>query len=112
MRGIIKLAGLKVSCTIGVSPEEREEEQELAIDLALESDFSKCVATDAIEDTINYDEVIDLLRQIALSKPFHLLETFANETLNAIFESFPVSWIKIVVQKPALCAAVQLERRR
>ncbi|NGX53689.1 MAG: Dihydroneopterin triphosphate 2'-epimerase [Chlamydiae bacterium] len=112
MRGIIKIADLKVRCTIGVSSEEREKEQELSIDLDLESNFSKCVTTDAIEDAINYDEVIQLVRQTALSKPFRLLETFASELLHALFESFPVSWAKITVKKPALCAAIELERRR
>ncbi len=112
MRGIIKIADLKVRCTIGVFSEEREKEQELSIDLALECDFSKCVTTDAIEDTINYDEVIQLVRQTALSRPFHLLETFASESLHALFDSFTVSWAKITVKKPAFCTAIELERRR
>ncbi len=115
MRGIIQIRDYKIHCIIGHYPHERKEDQDIEIDLDLKADFTECVLTDSIADTINYEQVCHICRDLAKSNRYHLLETFAFEALNALFDAFPLLWAKIRVKKKgalalAKYAAVELEK--
>lgn len=86
------------------------------LDIVLKTDMSKCTRTDAISDTVDYERVGNACRLLAEKKEFKLLETFAFEALETIFEQFPaVLWAKIRVKKRvpfARYSAVELEKTR
>lgn len=115
MIGIIQIRDYKIHCVVGHYPHERKEDQEIEIDVDLKADFTECVQTDSVEDTINYEQVCRICRDLAESNRYHLLETFAFEALNKLFEHFPLLWARIRVKKKgaialAKYAAVEMER--
>ncbi|MFZ0564682.1 MAG: dihydroneopterin aldolase [Chlamydiales bacterium] len=117
MEGIVKIRDYRVRCIVGVYPEERSKEQELSVDIELKWNIQEVVQTDSIVDTIDYEKVAKVCRDLAKSSEFHLLETFAYETLSAIFDEFEVSWVKVTVKKTqpfplAREVAFELERKR
>jgi dihydroneopterin aldolase len=115
MKGKIEIHDFKVRCQIGVYDEERKEEQEIAFDLVVEYDILQCALSDSIIDTINYEELAEICKHLAETKNYHLLETFAFESLHAIFSKFPIQYARIKVKKKkglsaAAFTAVELER--
>jgi 7,8-dihydroneopterin aldolase/epimerase/oxygenase len=117
MQGVIKILNHKLSCIIGVLPEERTLEQEIFIDLELRRDFSTCIKSDRVDDTVCYVAVSELCTTIAKKGGFGLLETYAHKVLETLFGKFDVEWAKITVKKPGAlptgdCAIVELEKNR
>ena len=117
MQGAIKISNLKLSCIIGVLPEERSFEQEVFIDLEVRRDFSICVNTDNVDDTVCYVLLADLCVRIAREGKYNLLETYAHKVLESLLEKFDVEWAKIIVKKPGALPSgdygiVELERKR
>ena len=56
--------------------------------------------TDALEDTIDYREVVALVREISDGRAFVLLEALAAAVADAILERFAVSRVRVRVRKP------------
>ncbi len=116
-RGRIGIFQHKIPCVIGVYPEERLYEQDLIVDLQVEADFSSCALTDQIEDTVDYETLADLCTQLAQERKYQLLETFACEVMQALFERYEIRWAKIQIKKPSALptaeyAMVELEQKR
>ena len=58
----IQLRGLSLLGVHGVLPEEQQRAQPFEVDIDLTVDISKAAATDALEDTIDYGELMEALR--------------------------------------------------
>lgn len=101
MKGYIGFSHYKIDCIIGVYPAERQKLQTVFVDLKVKADFSKCSQSDNVTDTVNYVLLADLCNELAFSKRYRLLETFAADALHEIFIRFDVlnAWIRI--KKPA-----------
>lgn len=99
MEGIIKIEGYKIHCIMGSHAYEREEDREIILDIAMRVDITECVQTDSIVDTVDYSKVAQVCRDLAQRRRYHLLETFAYETIHALQEAFSPSWIKVSVKK-------------
>jgi dihydroneopterin aldolase len=99
MEGIIKIESFKIHCIIGAHAYEREQDQEVSLDIEMRVDFSGCVQTDSIVDTVDYGKVAKVCRDLAQRRRYHLLETFAYEAINALKETFSPSWVRIRVRK-------------
>jgi dihydroneopterin aldolase len=115
MNGLIGLEQHKIYCIIGVYPEERNHEQEIYVDLKVETDFSRCIISDHIEDTINYVLLADICTALAQTKKFQLLETYAFAVLEKLLNDFAINWAWIKVSKPMAiksvkCTTVELKR--
>ena len=96
-KGIVGIEDLKVVCFVGVYPHEKLTKQDLLIDLRIETDFSKSVASDSLQDAVDYDKISSLCQSIAGRQHYHLIETLADAILSEIVNSFSVMqvWIKI-----------------
>ncbi len=118
MEGLIKIEAYKVHCTIGVHPFELKEEQELLIDIDLTTNFIKCVRSDSIADTVDYEGIGKICRDLAKSRHYNLLETYAYQLLERIMERYSeILKIKIKVRKQngmplAGYTAVEIEKER
>jgi dihydroneopterin aldolase len=93
----VELAGLEIPGRHGVEDEERRREQRFVYDLRLELPEP---ATDRIEDTVDYREVVDLVREVSEGRQFHLLEALAAGVADALVERFPLERARVRVRKP------------
>lgn len=101
MLGIIGIEHHRVQCVIGIYAIERAQSQEIFIDLKVESEFSKCVKTDSVEDTISYVDLAAICTQLAHEKQYQLLETYASDVLKTLLDRFKINWAWIKIKKPA-----------
>jgi len=115
----ILIEGLEVYGHHGVAKEEKVLGQRLLYDVRLTIDNCKAAQTDAVGDTVDYTEVIDLITEVATVKSYSLLERLAQVTAEAILERFPVDEVWVQVTKPhppvacalnSVAAAVELQR--
>lgn len=117
MLGIIGFERYKVRCIIGTEAWERQELQEVFVDLKVEADFSRVVRSQDLLDTINYVGLADLCQKIAEEGRYYLLEKYAADVLEEMFRQYPIVSGWICVKKPqalpsAKCALVELKRER
>ena len=86
-QSIIELRGLQFFAFHGVLPEEREQGNAFVVDLSLETDISRAVRTDALDDTINYAAAYEVVkREMDISSL--LLEHVCGRIAEALLSSF------------------------
>lgn len=118
MIGTAGLHGLRVDCIVGIYDAERRARQSVLIDVELDYDFGPAVASDAIGETIDYDDVARAVSDLAERRAFHLIETMAEETAAMLLARLPsLRRVRLEIQKPAAvpaaaCAFVRVERVR
>ena len=116
----IIIQGLEVFAHHGVLPEEKRDGQYFYLDITLGLPLDRAAASDALEDTVNYDEVCRIAYDTMTAQCYDLIERAAGAVCDALFAAFPtVQTIDITLRKPSapLCrkveyAAVKLCRKR
>lgn len=99
--GIIGFHGLRIECIVGIYPEERKKTQSLIVDLKIKYDFSACLKSGKINDSVNYVDLADLCTNLAINNHYFLLETFATSILDQCFTQFKASWAWVSIKKPS-----------
>jgi dihydroneopterin aldolase len=118
MIGSIGLEGLQIHCIVGIHPHERVDEQDLFVDICVETDFAAAAAADHVEHTIDYDRIAKELTRLAVERQFQLIETFAEEGAALLFSLFrSIGSVEMTIRKPAAvpaasCSFVHIQRDR
>ena len=100
----IIIKGSHFLCNIGVTKKERNEKQEIIIDVTLFVDVRKASQTDNIKYAVNYSNVYDLLKKIVEKKEYKLIETMAENIAKEILNKFSVENVLIKIKKPEVLA--------
>jgi dihydroneopterin aldolase len=106
MTVLVELAGLEIPGRHGVDDWERENEQSFLYDLELELMEP---STDSIDETVDYREVVELVRAVSESRQFQLLESMAAAVADALLERFPAERARVRVRKPQVQLGVPVE---
>ena len=113
----ILLEGLKVRARIGVYDWEHKVEQLLLVDLKLDTDLSAAIASDNLEDTVDYAELALKVQNLGTARHYQLIEHFAGVVADVALESARVQAVEVRVHKPGAVAdakgvSVQVRRSR
>lgn len=101
MLGIIGFEQHRIRCIIGVTEDERREGQDIYVDLKVKVDFSRCTASDSLQDTVSYIPLAEICTHQAQTNQYQLLETLANAILRRILSDPNIHWAWIRIKKPA-----------
>ena len=83
----------------GVLPQESLVGNEFVINLTLQVDISLAMQSDEVEDTVNYAEVYEAVKQ-EMQQPSKLLEHVAGRIAHRLLHDFPlIQQVDIVVEK-------------
>lgn len=115
--GILGIHQHQISCIIGVYPEEHQKEQVLMIDAKIKVDLSPCIASGQLQDTVDYESIANICKDLAQKNHYHLLENLASDILKEFFHRFPAVWAWVCIKKPSAIpdadyAFVELEQYR
>jgi dihydroneopterin aldolase len=73
----------------GVYPEEREVGNRFRVDIEIVADLAAALASDSLDDTVDYDSVVRLVEQVSRQRRFNLIESFAGAISDTLLERFP-----------------------
>lgn len=115
--GQLELCGLEVRCIIGDRPDERVCEQTLVMDVVLTLDMSDVLASDALNDTVDYVAVAQDIRNALVVAQFRMVEAAAECAAQVCLLHARVDVVCVRVEKagavPGLRAvAVTVERTK
>jgi D-erythro-7,8-dihydroneopterin triphosphate epimerase len=111
----IHIRDLQARCIVGIYPEERENLQDVILNVTLHTDLRAAGKSDNIEDTVNYKGLKKSLLQMVESSSFFLIERMAEEAARICLQDKRVRRVDLTVDKPgalrfARSVAVQITR--
>jgi dihydroneopterin aldolase len=99
---IVEVHGLELFGRHGVNDDERRDGQTFLFDVTLEINEPK---EDAIDATVDYRKVRDILTGVNETASYRLLETLAAAAADALNTELPVKNVRVSVRKPGIAWA-------
>ncbi len=96
----IEITGLSLYTHHGVSEAEREVGQRLVIDMRLDIGETDATVTDAIEDTIDYAEVCQLVALVAQQRSHRTLERLCSTIADRLLADYELEGVWVKASKP------------
>jgi dihydroneopterin aldolase len=117
--GLIRIEQMEFYSFHGCFEEERIVGNRFIVGLELETDMSRAVQTDRIEDALNYQTAYELVKA-EMKTTSYLLEHIANRILDALFAQFPQlekATVKVSKMNPPMggkigSVSVEIQRAR
>lgn len=105
----IEISGLSLYTHHGVSEAEREVGQRLVLDLRLDIGETDATVTDAIEDTVDYAEVCQLVALIAQQRSHRTLERLCSAIADRLLADYDLEgvWVKAAKPEPPIALSVE-----
>lgn len=96
----IIVGGIKFHAYHGLTRLEREVGVRCSIDVEMSVDLSSAIASDQLQDTIDYREVHNLVLEIGQKRSsFHLIESLGGCIAAEMLRRFPVEEVTVRVRK-------------
>lgn len=86
---------------IGVNDDERNNRQDVLINLILDTDTRKAGQSDQIDDTVNYRTITKAVIGLVEESHFFLVEKLAEEIARLCLSDARISKVRVTVEKPA-----------
>jgi len=104
----IEITGLSLYTNHGVTQAEREVGQRLVIDMRLDIGETDATVTDAIEDTVDYGEVCQLVALIAQQRSHKTLERLCSAIADRLLADYDLEgvWVKAAKPEPPIALSV------
>jgi dihydroneopterin aldolase len=103
----------------GVHPAERELGQHFEVDVELGLDLSQAMASDVLQDTVDYSRAYAIVREEVEDRRYQLLEALAGAMIRRLLAELQVTSVLVRVRKPQVpidgilsYTAVEIQRRR
>ena len=98
----LSLLGMRFRARHGVLPQEKVEAQPFEVDVILHADLSRAAETDALDDTVDYAALHELVGALVTGPAFDLIEGLAGAIARAV----------LAATDPALVEAVEVRVRK
>ncbi len=82
--GLIQIEGMEFYAFHGHFKEEQIVGNKFLVDLTIETDMEKPMASDSLKDAVNYQKAYEIVKQ-QMEKKSHLLEHIAGRILDALY---------------------------
>jgi dihydroneopterin aldolase len=99
---IVQVHGLELFGRHGVNDDERRDGQAFIFDVWLEINQPR---EDAIDATVDYRRVRDIVKSVNEAKSYRLLETLAAAAADALNAELPLRKVRVSVRKPGVAWA-------
>ncbi len=99
MHASVIIRDLVINTHCGVTPEERSTIQQLVVDIEVIYDMTLAVIDDDIEKGVDYEQVCNIIKDVAHTETYALLETLGNYMINRLFEDTDAHMITLTLTK-------------
>ena len=100
MQDTIRIIGLQFNTLHGVRPEEKTLTQPFEVDVEISMDLSRPAVSDKLEYTIDYSQVVSIVKEVMNGEQCRLLERLAGRTLEKLCALVREGEITVRVRKP------------
>jgi len=100
----IIIRDLTITAIIGTLPHERNIAQTIIFNIELMLDLMPAGHSDALDDTVNYQEIEQRIKKMAEAGHFFLLEKMAETAAEICLSYNMIDRVKITIDKPAALA--------
>ena len=95
----IELNNIIADAYLGITFEEQSKLQDILLNIKLYKDLKLPSASDKVEDTINYSDVINFIyKELTITK-FNLIESLAEHLVSKLLNTFSPNAIEIDISK-------------
>lgn len=113
----IHIRDLSLRCIIGVNPEERNEKQDVVINITLHTDISQAGKSDDFNHAVDYKAAKQKILRLVENSQYFLIEALAEAIAKACLEFDQVEQADVLVEKPGALrfvrtVGVEISRRR
>ena len=113
----ILIRNLMVRGIVGINEDERNNRQDVLVNLVLHTDTRAAGRSDDIADAVNYRSVAKQVIDLVEGSRFFLVERLAEEIAQVCLSDARVSRVRVAVEKPAALrfarsVGVSIERSR
>jgi len=98
--GIIRLQNMTFYAHHGQLAAERELGQTFQVDIEMHLDLTRAVASDDLEQAVDYAELYKLVKQVVSGSEFRLLEALAGAVRQAVTDRYQPQGLTVRVRKP------------
>ncbi len=102
------LSSILVSGRHGVTAIERDTTQPFSISAHLSFDASTSLRSRSLKDTIDYHSIVALIQREVETTSFVLLESLTDHLMHVVAHAFPVTTLRIAVQKTRIASQPSL----
>lgn len=100
MTDVIELRGLRQAAFVGALPEEAERKQPIEVDIDVEADLLAAGTSDALDDTVDYGMLCDVVETVIDEGHVQLLEFLAQHVADRLLATDPrVAAVTVAVRK-------------
>jgi D-erythro-7,8-dihydroneopterin triphosphate epimerase len=97
---IIRIKNLRLRTIVGINDCERNELQDVVLNIEMVFDGEKVSESDDIEDTVNYKKIKkQIIKEVEQSR-FYLLDKLASHVLRLVMRNEKVIKVTVEVDKP------------
>jgi 7,8-dihydroneopterin aldolase/epimerase/oxygenase len=100
MADSLRVLGLTFYARHGVRPEELTMAQPFEVDVEVNRDLSHAAKTDKLEDTVNYSDIVTIVKEIINGSQCRLIEKLAGSILDRICGIISEGEVVVRVRKP------------
>ncbi|MFQ5738975.1 MAG: dihydroneopterin aldolase [Acidobacteriota bacterium] len=95
----ILIKGVECRARIGVPDEERAAPQQVAVDLVIQLDLEKAAAADDLDQTVNYQRLVQRVQATVRENEFRLLESLAAHLCRIVLSDTRIEGVQVTVRK-------------
>jgi dihydroneopterin aldolase len=96
---LIQLRGLRALGICGALPEEQVRAQPIELDIDVSADLAAAGESDALEDTIDYGDLVAMAERVVTLERFALLERLAGRVAEEILRDSRVLSVTVSARK-------------
>ena len=95
----IHISGISCLAHLGVPPQERENPQEILVDVVLSLNLEKAVHSDEVTSTVDYVGIVEKVKETLEERRFCLLESMAGHLCRSILTNTKIKSVQVKVRK-------------
>ncbi len=99
MKDRLLVNGIQVMAYCGCQPEEHERRQPFEVDIEMRFDTRKAAASDDLNDTIDYDWVLEEINNYFKDNKIKLIERMAQIIADIILSDERIAKVKVALRK-------------
>tara|TARA_Y100000590_G_C15465002_1_gene917908 strand:+ start:203 stop:559 length:357 start_codon:yes stop_codon:yes gene_type:complete len=96
----IRIINLRVHANHGVYEFEKVSGQIFEIDVEIYADLDVAMVSDNLDDTINYEKIVESITKIFTKKKYNLIETVGGKVCDHLIKEYPLEKVILKIRKP------------